>query len=92
MRIVDHDELATAIKIALTVMRRHERRELGTIGDRAIDAATQRVMRCLNGAVILAPDLVEARNGTARWGMVPGKFGQTEPWPFEEGCRPPEKG
>jgi hypothetical protein len=74
-----------SVKIALTVMKPGKRKALGTVGDAALQEATERVMGCLNGTVILAPDFV--RNGDH--GHVPGTFGVDEPWPFEPGHKPP---
>ena len=59
---------------------------IGTTGDSALQEATVRVIDCLAGTVILAPDVVDNGNH----GQSPGKFGVDEPWPLEPGHKPPK--
>jgi len=86
VRRLDQKEVSTSVKIALTVMKPGKRNAIGTTGDAALQEATERVMECLKGTVILAPDLV----GNGNHGQRPGQFGVDEPWPFEPGHKPPK--
>jgi len=61
-------------------------------GERAVKEATARVMKILSRAVILIPDEITGFGPDGyNAGSRPGKFGETEPWPFEEGHKPPVK-
>lgn len=89
MRRISREELRIAITIQLTVQAKWAKTALQLSNSKiAVDTVAENILNhCLNGVVVLAPDLVSAGN----WGDRPGKFGETEPWPFEEGHRPPKE-
>ena len=90
MRRISLDDLRMRIAIALTCMRPGARSAGGWNGDRAVKEATDKIMAHLDGKAIFGPDPMQSRGPDGHtWGDEPGKFGVTEPWPFEPGHRPP---
>ena len=89
MRRISREELRMRIAIQLTVQASWAKTALQISRSQlAVDAVTNNIMdRCLNGVVVLAPDMVSAGD----WGERPGEFGKTEPWPFEPGHKPPKR-
>jgi hypothetical protein len=89
MRRVSHEEISRNIAIQITCIRGPTKTALQHMqGEQAVKEATRIIMEhCLGGCVVLAPDPVSAGN----WGTRSGKFGVTEPWPFEKGHKPPQQ-
>lgn len=91
MRRFELSDLGHHIAVALTCLPKQVSRGASLTGEQAVGEATDRILRILSRAVILVPDAVHTRGpGGHTWGGEPGEFGVTEPWPFEEGHRPPK--
>jgi len=85
MRQISQTDLAIHIHVILTCMPKNDRSVGSWRGERAVRAATTKIMALFERTVILAPDDVLEHRGAS---MSPntykrGEFGVTEPWPPE---------
>jgi hypothetical protein len=82
---VNHKQLAAYISTALLPFQRSLK-----LAESSVQDIVATVMQQLVGKVILAPDEVRTPGTRDAPLRTRGKFGVTEPWPFEPGHKPPE--
>ena len=90
MKLVSQTDIAIHIRVILTCLPKGVRKAGGWTSERAVNAAAAQIMDLFKRAVVLAPDDVYVPGSSLTSpSSKPGQFGDTEPWPFEPGCRPP---